>query len=383
MTSTAATVLFAGAWDEGPGYPRTAALRAGLASIGVAVQEVRMPGLGTAKQALLRRPWRWPVAWWRQRRQRRILRQELAGAVRAARPQCVVVPYPGHAVVRDVAGVAGVPVVLDLFLSAYDTVVEDRKLVAPGSLIAHWLQRLDTAACQAADLVLLDTPAHAGYVAALTGLPAERFAWLPLADPQAPVVPAPPSVAIPGRLRLLFFGTGVPLHGLDTLVAAVARCPQVDFELIGGTAAERTAAVAALGSRLVLQPAFLPPTLLQQRLAAAQLVAGVFGTSGKAQRVVPWKLVHALAAGRPVVTGATPAVLAWLDGSPAVVTVPPGDPAALAVALQQLANEPDRLAVATAAARPAYDRHFAVAGCGERWRGILARVAAMPARGPR
>jgi glycosyltransferase involved in cell wall biosynthesis len=378
MNGAGETVLFAGAWDEGPGYPRTSALRAGLRSIGVTVRECRVPGLGASKQALLRRPWRWPVALLRQRRRRRDLRAALAAALAAERPRCVVVPYPGHAVVGDVARLAGVPVVLDLFLSAYDTVVEDRRVVAPGSLVAHWLQEVDTAACRAADLVLLDTPAHAAYVAALTQLPSERFAWLPLADPDAPIAPTPAPAPVGGRLRLLFFGTGVPLHGLRTLIDAVAECPGVDFELVGGTAQERDHAVARLGARLLLQPEFVPPAVLRQRIAAADLVAGVFGTSGKAQRVVPWKLVHALAAGRPVVTGATPAVLGWLDGCPAVVCVQPGDPAALAVALRQIAADPARLAAATAAARPAYDRHFAIERCGERWRAILARAAEAP-----
>lgn len=380
MNGGGEAVWFVGAWDEGPGYPRTTALREGLRSIGVPVRECRVPGLGTSKQALLRRPWRWPGAVLHQRRQRRALRTSLQAALAAERPRCVVVPYPGHAVVGEVAKLVDAPVVLDLFLSAYDTVVEDRRVVAPGSLIAHWLQQVDTAACRAADLVLLDTPPHAAYVAALTELSSEHFAWLPLADPDAPALPAPPPAPSQGRLRLLFFGTGVPLHGLTTLIDAVAECSEVDFELVGGTAQERAHAAARLPGRLVLQAPFLPPADLRERIAAADLVAGVFGTSGKAQRVVPWKVVHALASGRPVVTGATPAVLGWLDGCAAVVTVPPGDPVALAAALRQLAAEPGRLLAAAAAARPAYERHFAVARCGERWRGILARADAAAGR---
>ena len=46
--------------------------------------------------------------------------------------------------------------VLDLFLSAYDTAVVDRALVATDSMAARWLRSVDTRACQSADLVLLD-----------------------------------------------------------------------------------------------------------------------------------------------------------------------------------------------------------------------------------
>lgn len=365
-------VLFCGAWDEGPGYPRTTSLRQGLAASGVFVRECRVAGIGRDKQQLLRSPWRWPGAFWRQRRLRQQLCHDLQVAVQSCRPGCVVVPYPGHGIVRAVRAVTDVPIVLDLFLSAYDTVVEDRRLVAPGSLLAWWLQRLDRRACAAADLVLLDTPANAAYAAALTGLPAERFAWLPVHDPEA-VAPSPWPTA-PGPLQLLFFGTGVPLHGLDVLVAAVAKTPDVQLTLVGGTAADRELARTVLGRRLVLEPAFVSRLRLQELIAASQLVAGVFGTSGKAQRVVPFKVVHALAAGRPVLTAETPAACQWLAGSGSTFFAPAGDPAALAAVLRELAADRPRLARAAHCARPTYERHFGTERMAQRWRELLARL---------
>jgi glycosyltransferase involved in cell wall biosynthesis len=371
-------VLFCGAWDEGPGYPRTCSLRAGLYAAGVGVREVRAEGLGCGKQALVRAPWRWPAAWWRQQRTRSSLLARLSAELASARPRCIVVPYPGHALVGPIARAANVPVVLDLFLSAYDTSVEDRALAHPGSLAAHWLRALDARACAAADLVLLDTPCHAAYVAALTGLPAERFAWLPVHDPDADA-PAPWR-AHDGALRLLFFGTGVPLHGLATLVDAVAAAPAVHLTLVGGDRDSRARALARLGERLALEPEFVARERLSELLAASELVAGVFGTSGKAQRVVPFKVVHALAAGRPVVTADTPAVGSWLDGSGAAFLVPAGDPVALAERLGALAADRGALAAAAACARPAYDRHFGTERLAQRWRELLARLPAVRVR---
>ncbi len=366
-----ADVVFCGAWDEGPGYPRTTALRQGLQRLGCAVRECRVPGLGRDKARLLRAPWRWPAAWLRQRQNRRRLVAGLRAQLAAQRPRCVVVPYPGHAVVGAVRAACDVPIVLDLFLSAYDTVVEDRRLVAPGSLAAHWLQQLDRKACAAADLVLLDTPENAVYAAELTGLPAERFAWLPVADPDAQA--ATPWPAGVGPLRLLFFGTGVPLHGLSVLLEAVAMAHDVELTLVGGTAADRERA-RALGARVRLEPEFVGRDRLQALLQQAQLVAGVFGGGSKAQRVVPFKVVHALAAGRPVVTAATPAALRWLDGSDAVFFCEPGDAASLALRLRELAAAPQRVAAAAAVARAAYDRSFAVERAADRWRDLLARL---------
>lgn len=367
-------MLFCGAWDEGPGYPRTTSLRLCLQAAGYAVHACRQPGLGRDKQRLLRTPWRWPSTWVAQRRQRRQLLADLRTAMRERRPRCVVVPYPGHAMVEAVRDAVDVPVVLDLFLSAYDTVVEDRELVHPGSLLAWWLQRLDARACAAADLVLLDTPANAAYSQALTGLPAERFGWLPVHDPEAPAEALPWCDGPAGLLRVLFFGTGVPLHGLGTLLDAVRAVPAVQLTLVGGTAADRARATAELGPRLRLEPAFVDRARLQELLAQSQLVAGVFGSSGKAQRVVPFKLVHALAAGRPVLTASTPAVLGWLDGCGAVFTAPAGDAAQLAARLQELAEAPAAVAAAGALARAAHDRHFGTERLAARWRELLDRL---------
>jgi len=367
-------VLFCGAWDEGPGYPRATSLRQGLLAAGIDVRECRQPGLGRRKQRLLQAPWRWPTFWWQQRRRLASLIGDLRAACADRRPRCVVVPYPGHSVVAAVKPACDVPVVLDLFLSAYDTVVEDRRLVHPGSLGALWLQHLDRAACAAADLVLLDTPANAAYVADLTGLPPERFAWLPVHDPD-PGTPAPLPAMASGPLQVLFFGTGVPLHGLAVLLDAVAEVRDVHLTLAGGERALRDRARAHLGDRLTLEPEFVDSSRLRDLLAQCHLVAGVFGHGGKAQRVVPFKVVHALAAGRPVVTADTPAIDQWLAGSGACFGSPAGDARALAALLDRLARDRAAVVRAAACARPAYDRHFGTERLATRWLDLLVRLA--------
>ena len=366
-------VLLCGAWDEGAGYPRTRSLRQGLEAAGIDVSECRVPGLGQQKQRLLRTPWRWPAAWLQQRRQRAELLHTLAAKVDQVRPHAVVVPYPGHGLVRAIKQHVAAPIAFDMFLSAYDTIVEDRQLVLPGSLLARHVQQLDTRACAAADLVVLDTPENASYVQALTGLSAEKFTWLPVHDPDAAERPAEYR-APSGNLGVLFFGTGVPLHGLATLIEAVRQVDEVTLTLVGGTDAERRLARERLGRRAQIEPQFVDGERLRGLLADSQLVAGVFGASNKTQRVVPFKVVHALAAGRPVITADTPAVARWLDGSGAVFGVEAASAAALAAELQRLVLQPERLVAAAAVARPAYERHFGTSQLAARWRDVLLRL---------
>jgi len=66
------------------------------------------------------------------------------------------VPYPGHVVTRWAREEFDGPIVMDLFLSAYDTAILDRAIARPGSWLARGLARLDRRACESADRVLLE-----------------------------------------------------------------------------------------------------------------------------------------------------------------------------------------------------------------------------------
>lgn len=371
-----ARVLLAGCWDTGAGYPRTESLAAGLAARGSAPAACRVDaGLGrTAKQRVAARPWTWPAHWLALRSVRRRLLAAFDVALAEMRPDVVLVPYPGHLAVRWLRARYSGTLVLDLFLPAYGTAVEDRRLHAPGSLPARLLQRLDVAACRAADLVLLDTPCHADLVARRTGLARERFDWVPVGVTAPPAVTPVPARHGHDRLRVLFFGTGVPLHGLDVWLSAVERAPEVELEVIGGSPAERARAMR-LGPRVRVRDAFVPADRLARAIDAAHVVAGIMGTSEKARAVVPFKVVHALAHGRPVVTADTPAVRALLAPGEDCVVARPGCPEHLAQRLRELAWAPhETLATLGERARARYHSTFSHEAVG-------ARLLAMPAFG--
>ena len=142
-------ILIAGTWDEGPGYPRTDALRRALRVSGHELRECRVdpPTEGRSKVALVSRPWRWPGYLRASRRSRAQLRSELQRAIDDFTPDAVLVPYPGHLAVRTVRQVYRGPVILDLFLSAWSTAVVDRRLFPAWSPPARYLEHLDAAAC--------------------------------------------------------------------------------------------------------------------------------------------------------------------------------------------------------------------------------------------
>ncbi|MFO1052717.1 MAG: glycosyltransferase [Planctomycetota bacterium] len=370
------TVLVAGHWDDGPGYPRSELLLGALARSGVRVEECRItaPASGTSKVGLVRRPWRWPGYFLNTRRTRARLQRGLRARIAEGGIDAVLVPYPGHLAVRWVREVWRGPLILDLFLSAYGTAIEDRALFRPGSIPARLLAGLDRRACAAADLVLLDTPEHADGVAQLTGLARDRFDWVQIGDRGPEVVVPTAARGCDEALRLLFFGTGVPLHGLSTWIEAVARTEGVHLEIYGGSEEDRALARSRLGARVHVGPRFAPMAELRTAIDRAHVVAGIAGTSDKAMRVVPFKVAHALAHGRCVLSSDTPALRRFVTLGEECLCARAGDARDFAAKLTVLRDDPALVARIGDRARAAWQRSFAPVAIEQRVGAVLDRV---------
>src|SRR4029078_4156801 len=75
---------------------------------------------------------------------------------------------------------------------------------------------------------------------------------------------------------------------------------------------------------------------LPAELHRAGCALGIFGTSGRAARVIPNKAFQALACGTPLVTAGTPAARELLRDGESALLVPPGDPHALVAAIRRV-----------------------------------------------
>lgn len=355
---------------QGEGYPRGDALLAAARAAGCEVTElaIDVPASGRAKQRIAKSPWTWPGFFVRLLAARRRAVRAIRREVEHQSPDMVLVLYPGHAIVRWARKAFSGRIVLDLFLSAHDTVVLDHQRFHPKSPFAAWLKHMDVRACAAADLVLLDTKAHAERIAALTGSSRERFDHVPVSDVDSPKQASPYQAQRPGeKLEVLFFGTGVPLHGLSTLLSAVERVPGVRLTLVGGTSEDRERAARLPAGRIRLLGPFLGRSRLDELIMGAHLVAGVFGTSLKADLVVPLKVMHALSHGRPVLTGDSTAVRQLMTVGVDVLVTERGDAMGLADCLASLLGDPGRLSAMAKAARARYETTFSIAATAQRF----------------
>jgi glycosyltransferase involved in cell wall biosynthesis len=326
------------------GYPRNETLRAALTAAGADVVDVWDESSNVA------------VRYWR-----------LLRAARGTRFDVLFVGWPGHTDV-PLAWLLGkvrrAPVVFDAYVSIWETQVVDRGRFEASSARARLLALLDRSACRLATVVLFDTDAHIRFAVERFRLDRTRFRRVPIAADSSRA-PCPPNAG-DGPFRVCFYSTFMPLHGAEVIVGAAAKVyaedPSIQFELIGdgptlGAVRQRAAELAPVNI------AFTGPIgqeELRRRLCSADVCLGIFGTTGKASRVLPNKVIDALALGRPVVTGDTEGARELLTDGVDAVLCAPGDEGELAAAILRLSRDPELRSAVASGGRALFERRFSL-----------------------
>jgi len=349
------TVCYWGTYDVE--YPRNRTLMAGLRASGVEVRECHFPLWKDTSQKLRHAR----SAWFRPGlllRWARAYGSLSARFLKSSRPDFLFVGYSGHFDVFPawvLCRLRRVPLIFDAFLSLYDSLVLDRDAVPRAGLKAKFLAWVDRTACRLADRVLLDTQAHAEFFREAFGLPAEKFWVLPIGADDQVFRPGEKSPRNGRPYTVLHFGRYIPLHGLETVVRAAKLLEEKDapcrFLMVGD--GEERGKIEALASRLGVRSLEFRGPETPDRLAVtiqeADLCLGVFGETGKASRVIPNKVYEAMAAGKPVITGDSPAAREFLTDGVDCLLCRRGDAKALAEAIMRLQNDgalAERLALA-------------------------------------
>ncbi len=298
-----------------------------------------------------------------------------AAAVPGRRPDAVLVPHPSQidgVLVGALCKAFRLPVAIDYFVSLHETAVTDRGLVKPTSLVARLLERCDAWAPRLADAIIADTPQNADEFSHRTGTLRGKWhvMWVG-ADPQ--LFKERPDVTVEAR-SVLFYGTYIPLQGIEHIVCASLAMPRDwHVKLIGNgqLRGEIESLVAELRAPVELIDQ-VPEAELSKHIASATVCLGVFGSGEKTQRVIPNKVFQCMAVGRPVVTADTPAVATL--GS-AVERVPSADPSAIVAAVQKLIDDPMRCEALGQRARLAFIERFDDAALAPTFAKVLSSVA--------
>jgi glycosyltransferase involved in cell wall biosynthesis len=244
------------------------------------------------------------------------------------------------------------PILLDHLIFAADT-ARDRG--ETGGLKLSLLRLVDRAALSAADVIIVDTEEHREMVRESRRARAVVLAvgatdpWFESARPADHVAA--------DRLRVIFFGAFTPLQGAPVIGRALAELAgdAIEVTMVGRGQDHAETLAAARGNERVTWLDWVDFDELPKLVADHDVCLGVFGTTPKALNVVPTKVFQGAAAGCALVTSGSAPQRRLLEA--AAVFVPPGDPAALGVALRRLAaNQGELIRMREAARRLARDR---------------------------
>lgn len=274
----------------------------------------------------------------------RLLRQAIR---KRGEPDLYLVGFLGHTLLPVLRFMTKRPLVFDPFVSLHETLCEDRGRIKPGGCAARLLGDLDAWCCEAADLVLADTQAHAEYFAAVSGQSKSKFVRL--------WVGADDEVYFPRErerdggddyVTVLYYATFQPLHGVEVVLDAV--------EMLGGDSRLRFRVVGSgpelprlrmrleeMAKRGLLSwKKWVPEPELPLLIASSDIcLGGHFSLQPKADRVIPGKIFQFMAMRKPVIAGDSRANRELLEPGRHALLVPRGKPLALAEAVYALAGD--------------------------------------------
>ncbi|MEQ1636895.1 MAG: glycosyltransferase [Methylococcales bacterium] len=241
--------------------------------------------------------------------------------------------------------------VLDAFISLYDTICIDRKYFPRQHLFAKLLFYLEQRAYRNCAAVIVDTEQSALYLSQLFSLPLKLFVAVPLSTNEH-YLPAP-AYSTPSPLKtfqILFIGTFIPLHGIEVILSAVKLLSgqtNLVFKIIGNgqMAPLVTDFINTHPLNLIWIKEWQNQSQLFAAIQEADICLGIFGSTAKTQRVCPLKIYHYAGCGRAIITAETN----WMRANtlnqiaPPFVLVPQGSAEALVKAINDLVSHPEQI----------------------------------------
>jgi len=235
--------------------------------------------------------------------------------------------------------------VVEMYISLYDSWVRDRKRIDSESKLAKSCIKKDILALKESDYLIHTSSQELTYWEQIlnTQLDREKVFIAPLCNVSSLV--AKRKWRQDGVLRICWWGTFIPLHGLDSILQAMKilqeRRVQFTCDLFGvdnHSFAHFTAKVESyqFGSCVSLRKDlnFADTSLPNYLVDNCDLALGIFGNTEKAYHAVPNKVIEALSMGIATLTMNSPALGEFFNSEVDLWTC---EPAAEAIAASILA----------------------------------------------
>ncbi len=277
-------VLITGRYQ--PEYNRNSILLAGLRNIGIDLIEFRYQ---------------------KKNRQTKIKLEEYDQKV-----DFIFVPVFMHMDVAFVKRHTTKPLIFDPLISRYMSKAFDYRKVYPYSIRALKNYLKDYIMMKKADIVLADTLQHLKYYQEVIKVNPDKIYILPVGVDISKFYPIK-SANIERKFRIGFYGSYIPLHGIEKIVAAARLLEEnkdIIFEIVGSGFTEKKIKqqFEKAPSNNLLFKDWVDYTKLNETINTFDICMGIFGDTIKTEVVVPNKIYHYAACGKCIITKDTPAI---------------------------------------------------------------------------
>lgn len=335
-------VCMVGAFD--PSYARHAILREGLEAHGITVDLRPIHKHASARQRAAHLLKHFPK------------RSEVDAVILPAFNQLVAPVAWGLAKRHNLC------LLVDYMVGQLDTLQDRRAKLNPAK---YWLYRQIERFNLRNVYSVTDTALHRHIFAELAGVAPKRMGVLPVGVQSLAMLLPPPDHAPP---VVQYAGTYIPFHGVEVILRAASRLPDVAFEMIG--VGQMLPQARQLAQALKLQNVhfieqYVPQETLREWQSRSTLMLGVFGDTAKTDYVIPNKVFEALALGRPIITAQSQAIAEQFSDGEHLVLVPPGDDEELATAIRDLLANPAKQALIRDSGRQRIEEAFLPQHIGE------------------
>ena len=310
--------------------------------------------------------------------------QNLIRIKRSSDPDIYILGFRGHEMAWLVYFLTrGKPFVFDAMMSPYAAMVEEGKIGIAGRLLAPVWKVYEKMLLRRASAVLTDTALHARYYTETFGIPERNLVILPVgaiehggtSQASAPNAPAK-------TFKILFYGSFLPLHGLDVILDAAVLLNDLplEFRFIGGNATQARLlqnACAKRGIRNYVHARWVPmDRLITKEIPCADLcLGGPFGGTRQARRVVTGKSSQCLALGKATVIGRIDEDYGFIDKVNCLL-VDQGDAESLATAIRWAHTNRAQLPALGASGKALYGQRLSVRRITMQLAPLIQRLAA-------
>ncbi|HSX47576.1 MAG TPA: glycosyltransferase, partial [Patescibacteria group bacterium] len=244
------------------------------------------------------------------------------------RPQVYILGFRGHDIFLPVRLITlGKPLIFDEFINIYDWVVLEHKKFPQDSFIAKTVKFYSRLCLQTSTRIITDTNLNADFSSSLHGIPREKYFTIYVGTDEETFRSEPESRSIDKELSVFFYGTMLPLHGVNIILKTIKSLAHtsIKFVIIGGKDNKKVPEqISTFISKHHIQNLLYKPWVdykyLPEYINKADIcLAGPFGGTSQAKKVITGKAFQFISMGKPTVIGSINEAAGFQDKYNAIV----------------------------------------------------------------